>query len=295
MQKTETMIKKEASFVIELGGNAHQIDANTLINILTHYNNIVAMANSEWGGGAKEVKLRVTALKKGSFDINLCIESLKNIFSAENAEYLAYLVAIVGGVVKLYGKLRGKPAKDRNEATTIINNGNAQVANTIINVYNTPAVREAVSKSVETANEDANITGIKFSSEMFDDVEYKEEDFPQLIYKDFDKENLPDEKSLIVDDAILIITALSFTKGGNWKFIYQGFPISMSVKEDGLMKLIDSGERFGKGDRIKVKLKINQRFKPEMNAFVNVSYRIEEFVCHIKTPEQPDLFDSQKE
>lgn len=289
------MIKKEASFVIELGGNAHQIDANTLINILTHYNNIVAMANSEWGGGAKEVKLRVTALKKGSFDINLCIESLKNIFSAENAEYLAYLVAIVGGVVKLYGKLRGKPAKDRNEATTIINNGNAQVANTIINVYNTPAVREAVSKSVETANEDANITGIKFSSEMFDDVEYKEEDFPQLIYKDFDKENLPDEKSLIVDDAILIITALSFTKGGNWKFIYQGFPISMSVKEDGLMKLIDSGERFGKGDRIKVKLKINQRFKPEMNAFVNVSYRIEEFVCHIKTPEQPDLFDSQKE
>ena len=289
------MIKKEASFVIELGGNAHQIDANTLINILTHYNNIVAMANSEWGGGAKEVKLRVTALKKGSFDVNLCIESLKNIFSAENDEYLAYLVAIVGGVVKLYGKLRGKPAKDRNEATTIINNGNAQVANTIINVYNTPAVREAVSKSVETANEDANITGIKFSSEMFDDVEYKEEDFPQLIYKDFDKENLPDEKSLIVDDAILIITALSFTKGGNWKFIYQGFPISMSVKEDGLMKLIDSGERFGKGDRIKVKLKINQRFKPEMNAFVNVSYRIEEFVCHIKTPEQPDLFDSQKE
>lgn len=284
------MVRKEASFVIELGGNAHQIDANTLINILTHYNNIVAMANSEWGGGAKEVKLRVTALKEGSFDINLCIESIMNIFSKENAEYLAALVTIIGGVVKLYGKLQGKPVKDKTEVTNIINNGNIQIDNTIINVYNTPAVRQAVSKSVETANEDANVTGMKFSSDIFDDVEYKSEDFPQLIYKDFDKEDLPEEKAVIIDEAILIITALSFTKGGNWKFIYQGFPISMSVKEDGLMKLIDSGERFGKGDRIKVKLKINQRFKPEMNAFVNVSYRIEEFVCHIKTPEQPDLF-----
>ncbi|MCD8138122.1 MAG: hypothetical protein LUH01_20070, partial [Parabacteroides gordonii] len=74
------------------------------------------------------------------------------------------------------------------------------------------------------------------------------------------------------------------------QFLYNGFKIGIIVKDDALMARINEGERFGKGDSIRVKMKITKLFNPNYNAYENKSYRIVEFIEHILAPKQDKLF-----
>ena len=63
-------------------GQSNQIDANTLINVLIHYQTVITEANKELGGGAKTIDLKVNAIEKGSFIIDVSlVESLTQIFT----------------------------------------------------------------------------------------------------------------------------------------------------------------------------------------------------------------------
>lgn len=282
--------------MITFDGDSHQIDANTLITVLTHYNNIINIANQKYGNGNRNVRLRIEALQKGSFDIVMLLdEGLKTLFSKDTAAYLADLAAIISAIFATYKVMKGRPVKSEKEQNVVKNQikGNNNIVTTTINIYNMPVVREAASKSFERANEDPNVEGLTVNSDNGKPVSFPKKDFPSLIYKDFDKENIPQERAVFVD-AYLTITALNFVSGGNWRFLYNGFPISMMVKDDVLMKVIDQGARFGKGDTLHVKLKINQRYDDAMLGFVNVSYRIEEFYEHIPVPKQQDLFKEEE-
>lgn len=64
-------------------------------------------------------------------------------------------------------------------------------------------------------------------------------------------QTIPNEK-IIDEDTTLVIVGLNFEPGARWQFMYNGFKISMIVKDDALMQKINEGERFGKGDAIKV-------------------------------------------
>lgn len=50
------------------------------------------------------------------------------------------------------------------------------------------------------------------------------------------------------------------------------------------MARIDSGEKFGKGDAIKVRLRITKRFNKEFNCYENKSYKIVKFYEHLSLP-----------
>ena len=281
------------SIQIKFKGQTHQIDSNTLINTLIHYNTIIAEVNKQYGGGSKDISINVNALREGSFiiDISLIENAFKTLFSSDGITYIASIIAISEGVSKAYKKLKGKPAKDKHSRTSIhVKNMNINMNSTIVNVYNQPIVREAISKSIETANNDVNVEGITISSEKGKNtVNFEKSEFNDLIYTDFDiEEDIPDEKIDIVN-ATLIIIGLSFEKGSTWKFIYEGFKIPMIVKDDALMEMIDKGERFGKGDAIKVKMKIVRKYNKEYKAYENKSYKIIEFFDHIVPPKQNKL------
>lgn len=283
MTKTRTMI-------ITFEGESHQIDANTLVSVLSHYNSIIALANQEYGNGNRNVHLSVNALEKGSFNILLSLgEGLKTIFSSDSIKYLTELAGLIAALFKTYKIFKGRPVKTEEDKKKVEGLGNTNVT-TIINIYNQPIVREAVSKSFERANEDSNVSGLKIQADDKEPISFPKEEFPELIYKEFDKEDIPEEKAEFVD-TYLSITALSFNSGGNWKFLYQGFQISMSVKDDALMKAIDNGMRFGKGDTLRVRLKINKRYDTQLCGWVNISYRIEEFYEHIPAPQQGELYE----
>ena len=288
------MKKKRMQIVFE--GQNSQVDANTLINVLIHYQTVITEANKELGGGSKTINLKINAIEKGSFIIDVSlVESIKEVFTGGTMGYLADLCAVVGGVYGAYKLLKGRPAKTEQDQKAIQIENKSSKANTIINktiinVYNQPVTREAISKSIETADSDPNVEGFRVDSGGDKSTTFKKDDFKQYIYDDFDEENeILSEKQEIVD-AILTIIALNFESGSRWQFIYNGFKIPMIVKDDALMKKIDEGERFGKGDAIHVKMKIVKRYNPQYNAYENKSYKIVEFLEHIEAPKQQELF-----
>lgn len=286
-------MKKEMKIVFE--GQNSQIDANTLINVLIHYQTVVAEANKELGGGTKDIELKVNAIEKGSFivDVSVVESVVRQIFSGGTLEYLASLCTVVGGVFGAYKMLKGKPAKSEEAKTsiTIKGRGNSMEVNqTIVKVYNNRVVREAVSKAIETADADASVEGLKVDSGKGDAVEFGKTDFKEYIYTGFeDEETLPEEMVETVD-AVLTIIALNFEPGSRWQFMYNGFKIQMTVKDDALMKEIDEGARFGKGDAIKVKMRILKRYNLTYKAYENKSYKIVEFYEHIEAPRQAEIF-----
>lgn len=282
------MMKAE-KIQIKFDGQNHQIDANTLINTLIHYSTVINVTNDMIGDGSRKVNIKINALEKGSFVINIeLVESfVKTLFSDNTMSYLADLTAVVGGVYALYALLKGKPAKE--ETNINIENKSITVNKTTINIYNNKTVREAISKSIETVNEDPAVESVEIGNNKGEFVNFKREDFADLVYDDFSNEDQePEEKRLIVD-ATLGIIKLSFERGKTWEFMYNGFKISIVVKDDDLMKHIDSGARFAKGDSIKVKLEIVQKYNPNYMAYENKSYRIVEFKEHIKSPTQSKI------
>lgn len=288
------MKKKRMQIVFE--GQNSQVDANTLINVLIHYQTVITEANKELGGGSKTINLKVNAIEKGSFIIDVSlVEGIKEVFTGGTMGYLADLCAVVGGIYGAYKLLKGRPAKTEQDQKAIqienkSNKANTIINKTIINVYNQPVTREAISKSIETADSDPNVEGLRVDSGGDKPTTFKKNDFKQYIYDDFDEENvILSEKQEIVD-AILTIIALNFESGSRWQFIYNGFKIPMIVKDDALMKKINEGERFGKGDAIRVKMKIVKRYNPQYNAYENKSYKIVEFLEHIEAPKQQELF-----
>ena len=69
-------------------GQSNQIDANTLINVLIHYQTVITEANKELGGGAKTIDLKVNAIEKGSFIIDV---SLVCVFSKLNVIFMIHI------------------------------------------------------------------------------------------------------------------------------------------------------------------------------------------------------------
>ena len=296
--KMKIPMKKE-TMQIKFEGQEHQIDSNTLISALIHYNTIISESNKELGGGSRSVSVKINAIEKGSFviDIALLENVMASVFSSGGIGYLSDLVTVAEGVFSTYSLFKGKPIKSKEEEATVkleinIGGNDNVIGDTIIKVYNQPVVREAISKSIETAESDANVEGMTISIDKKDPVRFERKDFKELIYTDFDTEkDIPNENEEIVD-ATLVITKLSFEKGATWQFLYNGFKISLVVKDDALMKHIDNGARFAKGDAIKVKMKIVKRYNTEYNAYENKGYKILEFIEHIiaKKPNQANLF-----
>lgn len=278
------------SIQIKFDGQSHQIDSNTLINTLIHYNTIINVSNELLGKGDRKVSVKINAIEKGSFVIDIQLidfSVIQSLFSSENISYLADLAGVVGGTYALFHKFKGRPVKETTEIN--IDNNNIIIDNRTINIYNTQIIREAISKSIETVSEDPAVDGINIGNEKGSFVHFERNEFKELVYTDFADEAILPEERRIVNDATLGIVKLSFEKGKTWEFLYNGFKISIVVKDDALMKLIDGGARFAKGDSIKVKLEILQRFNTDYNAYENKGYRIIEFVEHILAPTQSKM------
>lgn len=278
---------------LKFEGQTSSIDAGTLINVFMQYQSVAQEANRIYSGGTQEIKIQVNAIEKGSFIIDLEIVQnvIQQLFSKASVEYIAALTGIITFSYKAYKKLKGKPIKtedDKKEISSLSVNGDINVN---INVYNSRATREAISKSIQAADDDASVEGFSVKDKEENAiVAFSRDEFKEYKYDDFDtEEDIPEER-IIDSEATLIIVGLNFEKGARWQFMYDGFKIPIIVKDDALMRKIDEGERFGKGDSIRVKLRKIQKYNKEYRAYENKSYKIIEFYEHIIPPKQTEIF-----
>lgn len=280
---------------IIFNGDSGQIDANTLIAALGHYQYIMGAANKELGG-EKTLELKINAIEKGSFvvDVEIVESFIKGLFSGDNLSYTSSIITIVGAVYGAYRKLKGKPAKTKEQKELIKvkvkGNDNIVINQSVVNIYNQTSVREAISKTVEAADKDESVEGITIEGEG-EKIYFPRDEFPEFIHKSFDTEDMLPPDREIEERAFLSIVSMSFESGYQWQFMYKGFKIPIKVRDGALMEIIDKGERFGKGDSIEVTLEILQRYNPAYNAYENVRFRIKEFIRHIPVTDTPSLFD----
>lgn len=259
-------------------GEEHSIDANTLVNALIHYNALITVINKEYSNGAKEITIKVNAPEKGSFilDINL-VEKACNLFSAKNLNYISSVIDIFGAIISLFKRLKGKPAKKEDLPPQI----NINITDSILNIYNGKVAREAMSKTFETLENDESVTGFDVITPS-ETISTDRTEFHELTYNEFDSEEPELTERVSEIDANLVIVALNFEKGATWTFIHHGERFKMPVKDDALMEQIDKGQQFGKGDAIKVRMRITKRYNPEYKAFEISSRRIVAFYELIK-------------
>lgn len=278
----------KASMKIRFDGDSHQIDANTLINYLIHYQAVVEESNRVVGNGDKKVTVRINAVSKGSFvvDVELVESFFRTVFSSDSMGYASSVCAVVGSVYGAYKIFKGRKATAEEVGKAVNIEGN--VLNQVVNIYNGPVVREAISKSFATVEADESVSGVSLESEC-GSVNFERSSFAEMQYDGFRQEGETFESREVEVEAKLTVLALAFEPGSKWGFSYNGMKISMPVKNDALSKAIDNGARFGKGDVLRVKMRIIQKYIAEAHAYQDASFRIVEFYEHIPAATQTSL------
>lgn len=286
---------------IKFDGQTHMIEANTFINSLIHFTTVVQEVNKELDPD-KKVEVKIKANKEGSFIVDIVIqaqsalETVKGLFSNDNVQYAAGLVTVLGSVYGVAKFLGGKKPNDvitADENTLKIENNNGTVNNFDLrgaNIYlGNRTIRDAISKEFSTLENDESVTGF----ELLDNNDEPLVVIPRTSFYEIadDDTNTIDknERVLPMSGVMLNIVALDLELKKKWDFYYEGNKISARVKDDTFRELINKGERFGKGDSLKVDMDIKQEFDDSVNAFVNKGYTVTKIHGHFQKPPQGTL------
>jgi len=284
---------------ISYEGASSLIEANTLINTLLQFTNIVHETNKELNPEAK-VEVKIKAHKEGSFlvDLVVMIQSVDpntiKLF-ADSLGYAKTLVDTVGGIYSLVKFLKGEKPKEieRVDNSVKIENNNGEVTfidNRVYNIYNDNArVNNAITQEFKSLAADQNITALRIiGKDKKAIVTIPQEDFAQIASGR--EEFISPNEKLLTKIGILYIVSLSFERNANWTFIFEGNKFSAKIKDEVFTKLIDSGEAFSKGDCLEAEFEIRQQFDETLNTWLNKSLKVNRIIKHILRNEQKKLF-----
>ena len=285
---------RDNNFKLKFDGQLNQIDANVLINSLIHTTAIIQEINRYLDTG-KKIEIKVKALEKGSFLVHIellesALDSIKSLFTKENADLAASIVTILAGLIAVKKFLKGKKPssiESQGETTKLINEKGdiLIIENATFNIYeNSPIVKDALSLNFDALNNDPSITGFEITDKDEKPIiRVEKEEFSDLALK---SEEISNDERIIKEAATLNIVRLSFEESLKWEFYFKGNKVSAKIKDPNFYELINQGESFAKGDILEVELQINQKWDESVNTFVNKSYQINKIVRHILRNEQ---------
>lgn len=267
---------------IKFSGDSHEVDLGALVGFLMKYSELIGEVDRRVGEPGRAVKINASAIERGSFivELNLHETILETLFTPTSVGYMANLVTIAGGVHMLYKWMKGKAVDGTRNAEMCkrlereLKNQNAK-PDEIINVYNDRAIRNIVRDEFKAARKAPEVDGVEVSDGVGNVFDADRAEMDAMA--DYETDGGEVIERTVDEEAVLVVTSLGFEPGIRWRFVYHGIPIVITVREDALMKQIDSGARFGKGDSIRVLLSITQVYDKGKRAYVNQSYKIKEF------------------
>lgn len=304
MNKADHIEMKPNDFKIKFGMQSHEIDVNVLINSLLYTSNLIQEINKELDTN-KKIDVKIKALEKGSFEIHIeLVESiLKTIFSSENISYADNIISVIGGLYGFASFLKGnKPQqiteiKDNHVTITNVNGDQTTISNNVYNIYmSNESVRKTISKqfsSLESTQEVDSFEILDWQENTISIIDA--ENFPELssLRDPFESEH--ENLIEIKEGQKLLIIRPSFSKDLKWDLVYKGTRISAFMKDDELIKAIDRGDHFSKGDLMVVDMEITKYYDKDLGAHMITkdSYKILKFIEHIKNPKIGDLFEEE--
>lgn len=279
-----------------------QVDANTLITSLLHLTNIIHEVNRELQTN-KKIEVKVNALKEGSFIVHIVIqasiiETITNLFTADNMDAAANIVTVAGGLYAVAqffkgGKTEVVKTEDNSITVKNVEGDVAIIDNRVYNIYlNNEVIQKNIAEEFEEMGKDDSITGFSLLDKNDKPlVSIPKEDFARI--SELEEASIKPDDRIITKAVTLTILSLSFERNIKWTFIMEGIKLQAKIKDDTFVTLIDSGEKFAKGDALEAEIEIKQRFDKDANAYVNKGYVITKINRHLPGREQGNLFNSK--
>ena len=291
---------RKNDFKIRFAGDKHEIDIETLIGCLLHTSNIVQEVNRMLETN-KKIEVKIKALEKGSFEIDIeLVESLiTSLFSSDKVSYVADIIEVVGGLYGFAQLLKGdKPTKIEDKGADVEitdNKGNVTIINgNVYNIYNeNENIRNSISKQFGLLENNKDIEGFEFES-INQKTYIPQNEFSSIakkINRLEDKENEPIIE--VKEDCKVLIIRPSFSKDLKWDFVFEGQKLSAKMNDQDIIKIIDEGEEFSKGDMMLVDLEITKFYDIDLGVYMITkdSYKIINYKQHIKAAKQGKLFN----
>lgn len=302
---SNTSSSKPEKINIKLIGLKKQVDATTLINTLTHVQNLIKEIGRIFSKNTQEIDIKINFLETEFYIIQVTLENINeqpDLFTADNDELLNDLSTLTSLLIAIYTYKKGhKIVLENKEDLKLVVDFIKQslikniTTNFLINLYNNIIIRESISKIMDSVSVEDSIQAIEFITSSAQLMIPKEE-LAELIYDEFDKEveSVTELRYYVDEKAILSIVTLSFDRRKKWQFYYKGHKISVAVKNEAFRHLLDNGLSISKGDKLEVVLRIQQMYNGLINDFVNKKYEIEEFLDYVKQPKQTNFLIPQE-
>lgn len=286
----------ENEFKIKFDGQLYQVDAQTFITSLVNISAIIQEVNQELQTD-KKIDIKIKAIEKGSFIAGLSLQEVamasQGLFNSQDLAVAANIVTVLVGLYTLKKHLGGKKAKKVEEQGDKISIENDKG---IIQIFDNRSygiftrnqvVNDAISNNFAVLEDDPSVSGFEILNPS-DKVlfEAEREEFNALSIK---SEAIEEDKKENIVVATVVVHKIVFDDRYKWEFYYNGNKISAYVTDADFFSRINLGEKFSKGDSLKVDLQINQIFDPSVNIYVNHSYQINKVHEHMPRAEQSKL------
>lgn len=292
-------LQKEYEFKYQ--GQSHLIDMNTLLASQFHFSAIVNEAKSKVHPEVN-LKVKVKAFEKGSFDINQFYEitAVTGIFVLENIDYVTNILSVVADYISVKQFLKSEKAvkevvKGNKVEISIEGNNNTLIIGAdAFKIYkNNVIINEAISQAGKILSADDEIDGIEITDRKTGE---KVVSVPREKFEDLSARNPyldEDEKESVKQATIGILKWETIPKkGSKWSFIYENRKInSVSIRdEEFLRSILDNKTRFGAGDCLYVDLLIRLKRDEVSGMYLEDGFEILKVHNVIWRGEQGSLF-----
>ena len=276
----------ENELLIRFGGDSH-IRIETLTEFLQKYRFLLYKINNGLGYSDSDLIVEVYPPEEGSFKIRLNpkYESLiLNTFSSLVASTLAGLLIL--WVSSTIGTKLSISDVERI-IKSVNQNNNKEITIQVYNNYQLTEVKQTLNQTFETVSKDGTISSLDVSLNRKDVINIPKADFYKYIKTEtiITEEIIETEKNDTVEASIIVKT-VHFEGNAKWTFIWNGYQIKASVKDQKFIDKMNS-EPFKRGDLLKVKLQKRSVYNEDLNTYIvdANSYEIVEVINHSSKPE----------
>lgn len=268
-------------FLIQFGGENH-IRVETLTEFLEKYRFLLYRINNNLGLSSDDLSVEVSPPENGSFRIKISPKyenQLLNTLSGVLAGTLSGLILAwiltgnntltIEDVEKIVATI---DAKQKTEITT-----------QVYNIYQQYEVKQTINQSFEIVSKDKNIQSLDIAQNDHEIISIPKSDFPKYIKPQSELiQEVKKTERIEIEQVSLIVKTVHFEGAAKWGFIWRGYPIKASLKDENFIKKLSS-EAFKRGDILTVRLQKRSVYSEDLNTYIidENRYEIVEVLNHI--------------